>query len=115
MVVSRIVQPHHSAALLAFVLSAAAQTACTFLDAHQNFKDIMQAELGRSADDPYAYRNHYRERHISTETLPNGSIEEGFQTGRGPTCITYFEIDPVARKVTGWRYEGTKEDCAIVP
>ena len=75
----------------------------------------MQGDLGRSSDDPSAYRNHYRERLVSTKKLLNGNIEEGFRSGRGPSCITYFEISPTARKIVGWRFEGTHEDCAIIP
>jgi len=90
-------------------------TACASGRGHQNFKNIMQLEVGKSADAPYAYRNHYRERRIASRTLPNGNIEEEYRSGRGPHCRVYFEIDEAAGKIVNWRYEGTEQDCVIVP
>src|SRR5688572_18615778 len=71
---------------------------CLFPRGHENFKKIMQFDVGKSADDPSAYRNHYRRRLIATKKLPTGNIEEKFDRG---TCPVYFEIDPVARKIVG--------------
>jgi hypothetical protein len=91
-------------------------TACAAPSAHQNFKDIMQGNVGRSLDDPYVYRNRYRAvNYVASKPLPNGNVEEEFRGGRGPTCRLFFEIDNQARKVVGWRYTGTEADCGIVP
>ena len=82
---------------------------------HQNFKHIMQLDVGRSVDDPYNYRNQYPNRRFRTGELVNGNVEEGFRSGRGHRCAVFFESDKTTRKIVAWRYEGTKEDCAIVP
>lgn len=100
--------------LVVFALSALL-AACSFLDAHQNFKDIMQLDVGRSIDDPYNTRNRYRDRRVASRALPNGNTEEEFKAGIGLKCRVFFEIDNKAAKIVGWRYEGSKEDCAIVP
>ncbi|MGC2518413.1 MAG: hypothetical protein WA373_04820 [Burkholderiales bacterium] len=75
----------------------------------------MQAEVGKNADDRYAYRNHYRRLFVAEKKLSNGNIEEQYRGGRSPDCHVYFEIDRVARKIVNWRYEGSEDDCAITP
>ena len=75
----------------------------------------MQAEIGKSADDPYAYRNHYRNLRIAVKELPSGNIEEEYRSGRGRGCRVYFEIDKAAGKIINWRYERTEQNCAITP
>jgi hypothetical protein len=89
--------------------------ACAVLDAHENFKEIMQGEVGKSVDNPYLTRNQYRNRLVNTRQLANGNVEEEYKTGRGLRCRTFFELDQKSGKVASWRYEGTKDDCAIVP
>ena len=90
-------------------------TACASGGAHKNFKNIMSGQVGRSADDPDIERNRYRNLRIGSRTLPNGNTEEEFKSGRGLRCRVFFEIDNKAGKIVGWRYEGSREDCAIVP
>ena len=80
---------------------------------HENFKNMMQSNVGKSMDDPYVYRNRYRSLLMGTRELPNGNIEEKFN--RHPRCPVFFEIDKKARTIVGWRYEGTDHDCVIVP
>lgn len=89
--------------------------ACTTITPHENFKHIMQGDVGRSTDDPYAYRNRVRSWLLGTKSLPNGNIEEEFKFGRRLNCRVYFKIDKMAGKIIGWRYEGTAQDCIIVP
>jgi len=90
-------------------------SACLFPggQGHANFKKIMQSDIGKRADDPYVYRNHYRNLLVDTRELPNGNIEEKFN--RLPQCPVFFEIDKRSRKIVGWRYEGSEENCVIVP
>ena len=88
---------------------------CSYLDAHQNYVRARQLQIGRSIDDPYAVRNRYPDRRVGVRALPNGNIEEEFKDGLGLRCRTFFEIDNKAGKIVAWRYEGTKQDCAIVP
>lgn len=82
---------------------------------HRNFKTIMAGNVGRSLDDLYIYRNRNWNFFVTTTHLTNGNVEEEFRAGRGPTCRVFFEIDDKAKKIVGWRYTGTQEDCSIVP
>jgi hypothetical protein len=82
---------------------------------HQNFKEAMQLQVGRSIEDRYLSRNRYPARHVASKALLNGNTEEEFYAGHGLRCRVFFEIDNKAGKIVGWRYEGTKEDCAIPP
>ena len=75
----------------------------------------MAHDIGRSTGDPYAYRNRIRLWLLSTKSLPNGNVEEEFKFGRHLSCLVYFEIDKRAERIVGWRYEGTAQDCVIVP
>jgi len=89
-------------------------TACAF-DPHENFKNIMQVQVGRGIEDPNNTRNRYPHRFIASNVLRNGNVEEEFQAGRGLRCRVFFEIDNKAQEIVGWRYEGNEDDCAIVP
>src|SRR6266496_2986853 len=75
---------------------------------HDNFVNGMQAEVGKDIDNPYLTRNQYPTRRAASRVLPNGNTEEEFHTG-WPGCKVFFEIDNQARKIVGWRYEGTKK------
>jgi hypothetical protein len=88
---------------------------CSSLTPHENFKTIMQRDVGSTTHDPYAYRIRARDWLLGTKSLPNGNIEEEFKAGRRLSCRVYFEIDKLAGKIVSWRYEGTEQDCVIVP
>ena len=92
-----------------------ALTACASERAHQNFKNIMQLEVGKSIDYPHLTRNEYPTRRVATRTLPNGNTEEEFRAGEGLKCRVFFEIDNKSQKIVAWRYEGTDQICAIRP
>lgn len=92
----------------------ASLSACATGVAHENFKKVMDRQVGKSADDPGAYLVYYRESRIGAKVLPNGNTEEQYRAGRG-SCRVYFEVAKTTRKIVGWRYEGTQDDCAIVP
>lgn len=89
-------------------------SACAAGIAHENFKKVMDRQVGKSADDPGAYLAYYRRLHVGTTLLPNGDTEEQYRAGRDP-CRVYFRIDKASRKIMGWRYEGSERDCVIVP
>src|SRR2546427_12071774 len=97
----------HAAALLFFFPLAG----CLFPagTGHENFKKSMQSDVGESMDNPYVYRNQYRNRLVETRELLNGNIEEKFN--RHPRCPVFFEINKKSRTIVGWRYEGTDDDC----
>jgi hypothetical protein len=90
-----------------------AVAACEAVDPHRNFKDMMQLEVGRSIHDVHAFRNRYPETRTGTKLLPNGNKEEEFKAGRRHRCRVFFEIEPSAGKIVGWRYEGSQRDCSI--
>src|SRR5882762_7177467 len=107
-------------ARIAFVAVVAAATswllpACATVSAHENFVNIMNGNVGRSTTDPYVYPNRNRNLSVASRRLSNGNLEEEFRGGRGPTCRVFFEINEKAEKIVGWRYEGTNDDCGIVP
>jgi hypothetical protein len=89
-------------------------SACAAGIAHENFKKVMDRQIGKNADDPGAYLVYYKERRIGTTLLPNGDTEEQYRAGREP-CRVYFRIDKATRKIINWRYEGSEQDCVIVP
>src|SRR2546421_614203 len=87
---------------------------CAFLPSgHENFRTIMSNHVGKSADDPSTDTVRYRARRIEIRTLPNGNIEEGYPGLR--SCRYYFEIDKTTRTIVNWRFEGTEDDCEVIP
>jgi hypothetical protein len=88
---------------------------CGGVSPHQNFINIMNVNVGRDSDDPGYYRNSVRIHLIAVRPLKNGNIEEEFKIGRRLNCRDFFEIDEPKKTIVGWRYEGTEQDCVIVP
>ncbi len=96
------------------LISLASLAACAAGSAHQNFKNIMSGQIGKDADSPSARAARNPANLTGVKTLPNGNIEEAYTKNRG-ACRHYFEIDQSTRKIVGWRYEGSQQDCVIVP
>ena len=80
---------------------------------HENFKEHMESNIGSSIDKPQEPGVAIPKYLLNSTALPNGNIENGYQY-RG-TCRYFFEFDPNTRIILGWRFEGSKTDCAIVP
>src|SRR5688500_7551828 len=80
---------------------------------HRNFISQMQADVGKSIDDPFFARNRYAERFVASKELANGNVEQEYRIGMRGRCRLFHEVDNNSRKIVGWRYEGSKEDCAI--
>ena len=100
--------------LIALVLVAfASLTACVAGSAHQNFKNIMNLHVGKYADSPSVSGSRNPDTRIGLITLPNGNVEEAYRLNR--TCHYYFEIDKTTGKIVSWRYEGSEQDCVVVP
>lgn len=97
------------------LLPAASLIACAMPSElnHRNFTTRMQHEVGKNSDHPYLTRNLYRDRLMSSRTLPNGNTEEEFAAGSRLRCRVFFEVDNKAKIIVGWRYEGSKENCSI--
>lgn len=100
--------------LLGLMLLTTLLTACAAAErAHLNFKNAMQWQVGRSADDPYVNYNRYSENRGPSQTISNGNIEREYRFG--PGCQVFFEIDKLTRKIIGWRYIGSEKNCQIAP
>ncbi len=82
--------------------------ACSSITPHENFVMSMQSAIGKSTD-RIAWRR--PDRLIGQKTLPNGNVEESYEFRN--SCLYYYEIDPRAQQIVGWRYEGTEHDCEI--
>ena len=86
---------------------------CAHESAHENFKRTMSNQVGKSASDPTTDTGRLWSNRLGETKLPNGNIEIGFRQFRA--CRYYFEIDEVTRKIVNWRFEGTEQECIIVP
>lgn len=87
--------------------------ACALESAHENFNSMMERQVNRSIDDPNTLTNRYPEDMGARSRLSNGNIEQTFRFRAG--CQVYFEIDKASQKIVNWRYEGTEQDCVLVP
>lgn len=88
------------------------------LDSHENFKSIMSGHVGRRRHDPDGFIRRYPDSVVAETSLPNGNTEIKYKTGRwmdGEQCHAFFEVDKTSEKIVNWRFEGTKQSCAIVP
>jgi hypothetical protein len=81
--------------------------------ANDNFRQVMQRQVGKSADDSDFYPTLYRLKQMDSKRLPNGNVREQYAAGRDGKCKLYFETTPGARQVVGWSSEGDSEDCII--
>src|SRR5882762_5817891 len=97
------------------VLSCMALAACASVEsAHQNFLNINGGMVGKNADAREVQGTRNPETRFQVIRLANGNIEEGYRLSRG-ACRYYFEIEESSRKIVGWRYEGSKDACAVWP
>ncbi|HEY3076085.1 MAG TPA: hypothetical protein VGJ74_13005, partial [Burkholderiales bacterium] len=56
--------------------------ACATSPEHENFKRVMERQVGKSIDDPDAYPVFYRLRQTNTKPLPNGNTQQQYAAGR---------------------------------
>jgi hypothetical protein len=87
--------------------------ACAANPAHENFRQVMQRQVGKSADDSDFYPTLYRLKPVNSQRLPNGNMREEYAGGRGGKCKLYFETTVEARRVVGWSSDGDKSECVI--
>src|SRR5205085_11537112 len=78
---------------------------------HENFAQMMNAQVGKSVDDPSFLGNRYQQFRAGSKRLPNGNTEEELRPARA--CRVFFEIDETSKKIAAWRWEGREEHCAI--
>jgi len=89
--------------------------ACATPPEHENFKQVMAAQVGKGIDDADAYPVFYRLREVNAKALPNGNLEEQYAAGRKGDCRLFFEVEPLTRRIVRWSFDGAKRDCVIVP
>ena len=96
-----------SAALALFL------AACAAGPESEAFRQVMQRQVGKSADDADFYPVLYRLRQTNSQRLPNGNFKEEYAAGRKGKCKLSFETTPGARQVVGWSSEGDADECVI--
>ena len=86
------------------------------ISAYENFKEIMESEIGQIIDNAPYYG--FRSRPVDIKTLPNGNFEYRYtlKNFRG-TCKYILEVEKSTRKVIAWRYDGEDKDkaCFVNP
>jgi hypothetical protein len=87
--------------------------ACAAAPENENFRQVMQRQVGKSAEDTDFYPTLYRLKQTNSQRLPNGNLQEQYAGGRNGKCKLSFETTPGARQVVGWSTEGDASDCVI--
>lgn len=92
---------------------------CVFVasDPHENFRAHLNKSVGMSVDiEPiFSMCADSQKNRIGQMIMENGNIEYKHILRRKGICTYYCEVDPHIRKVLNVRYEGSREDCVIVP
>jgi hypothetical protein len=87
--------------------------ACAAGPDNDNFRQVMQRQVGKSADDADFYPTLYKLKQTNAQRLPNGNMREQYAAGRNGKCKVSFDTTPGARQVVGWSSDGDKDDCVI--
>jgi hypothetical protein len=87
--------------------------ACATPPESEAFKQVMQRQVGKSADAADFYPTLYRLKQTNSQRLPNGNVRDEYAAGPKGKCKLSFEITSGAREVIGWSSTGDAEDCAI--
>lgn len=96
-------------ALIALLLAGCASTSAE----HENFRQVMDRQVGKSIDDADAYAVFYRLRELNTKSLANGNLLQQYAAGRKERCKLNFEIEPRTRRIVRWSSEGSEGDCLL--
>lgn len=88
-------------------------TACATPPENEAFRQVMERQVGKSADAADFYPTLYKLRQTNSQRLPNGNVREEYAAGLKGKCKVSFEMTPGGREVVGWSSEGDKEDCVI--
>jgi hypothetical protein len=101
------------AAVIAGLLLAACTSGPTASE-RDNFKRVMDRQVGKSIDDADAYPVYYRLRQLVTKPLPNGNALQVYAAGREAKCQVGFEL-ALNRQIVRWTIEEGANDCVIDP
>jgi hypothetical protein len=94
-------------------LIALALAACATSAEHENFKQVMNRQVGKGIDDADAYPVFYRLRELTTKQLPNGNLLQQYAAGRSGRCTLSFEVEPRERRIVRWSSDGGERDCVL--
>ena len=81
---------------------------------HENFKEAITSEIGKSIKNAPLYSWRHKKDIISSKVLPNGNIENKYKYYK-ETCVYFFEIDPETQTIVAARFEGKETDCVVNP
>ncbi len=81
----------------------------------ENFKRVMDRQIGKSIDDSDAYPVFYRLKQLNTKQLPNGNSQQIYAAGWNEKCQVGFEVTPVDNKIVRWSIVDGADDCVIFP
>jgi hypothetical protein len=87
--------------------------ACASAPENDNFRQVMQRQVGKSADDSDFYPTLYRLKQTNSQRLPNGNVKEEYAAGPKGSCKLSFETTPAERRVVAWSADGDAGDCVI--
>ena len=80
---------------------------------YQNFKQVMDRQVGKGIDEADAYPVFYRLRELDTKPLPSGNLLQQYAAGRNERCKLSFEVEARTRRIVRWSAEGDESDCVI--
>jgi len=95
------------------VLAGCAATAPT-AEERENFKRVMDRQVGKAIDDPDAYPVYYRLKQLNTKSLPKGNTQQIYAAGREGKCQVGYEVDG-SGKIVGWTIVEKPGECVIEP
>ena len=95
------------------LLAGCMSTAATAPE-RENFKRVMDRQVGKSIDDPDAYPVYYRLRLLTTKPVPKGNMQQVYAAGREGKCLVGYEVDG-SRKIVGWSIVEKPAECVIEP
>ncbi len=90
---------------------------CATGGAHQNFRNVIQSDVGMSVDYPYISWNWYRRNRGDIRKLGNGNDEYQYFWDRREQskCVVFFEVDNASQRINAVRFEGTADTCYLIP
>jgi len=88
-------------------------SSCSSVTPHENFKAHMSHNVGMRIDNSLGGNWAIPKYLVNTIHLPNGNIENEYEFHGN--CRYFFEIDANTQIIVGWRFEGSEQDCGIVP
>lgn len=79
-----------------------------------NFKRVMDRQVGKQVDDSDAYPVFYRLKQLSSRQLANGNTQLVYAAGWNEKCQVGYEVAP-DRRILKWSIVDGADDCVIFP